>query len=42
VRTTIVDGDILVDDFAPQRVDRREVAIEARAAAKDLAARARV
>jgi len=42
VRTTIVDGDLLVHDFAPLRVDRRQVAIEARAAAKDLAARAGV
>ncbi len=40
VRTTIVDGELLVHDFAPVRVDRLEVAIEARAAARDLAARA--
>jgi len=40
VRTTIVDGDVLVDDFAPLRVDRAEVAAEARAAAHDLAGRA--
>ena len=25
VRTTIVDGEVLVDDFAPVRVDRAEV-----------------
>src|SRR5439155_9328952 len=42
VRTTIVDGEVLVHDFTPLRVDRREAAIEARAAAKDLAARAGV
>src|SRR5882672_8876081 len=40
VRTTIVDGALLVDDFAPVRVDRREVAVEAREAARGLAARA--
>jgi cytosine/adenosine deaminase-related metal-dependent hydrolase len=37
VRTTIVDGALLVDEFAPVRVDRREIAIEARAAALALA-----
>ncbi|HTK28366.1 MAG TPA: 5'-deoxyadenosine deaminase [Vicinamibacterales bacterium] len=40
VRTTIVDGEVLVDDFAPTRVDRAEVTREARAAALELAARA--
>jgi cytosine/adenosine deaminase-related metal-dependent hydrolase len=40
VRTTIVDGDVLVDGFAPLRIDRTEVAVEARAAAIDLASRA--
>ena len=40
VRTTIVDGSVLVDDFAPVRVDRAEVAVEAREAARQLAARA--
>ena len=40
VRATIVDGDLLVDDFAPVRVDRAEVAVAARAAARDLASRA--
>jgi 5-methylthioadenosine/S-adenosylhomocysteine deaminase len=40
VRTTIVDGQILVNDFAPVRVDRAEVAIAARSAAQDLATRA--
>jgi 5-methylthioadenosine/S-adenosylhomocysteine deaminase len=42
VRTTIVDGRVLVDDFQPVRVDRVEVASAARAAARDLAARAGV
>lgn len=40
VRTTIVDGEVLVDEFAPVRVDRAEVAIAARAAAHALASRA--
>jgi 5-methylthioadenosine/S-adenosylhomocysteine deaminase len=40
VRTTLVDGEVLVDDFLPLRVDRAEVAVEARAAARDLARRA--
>jgi len=40
VRTTIVDGEVLVDDFAPVRVDRAATAAEGRAAARDLAARA--
>ena len=40
VRTTVVDGVLLVDDFAPVRVDRAEIAIEARAAAFQLASRA--
>jgi 5-methylthioadenosine/S-adenosylhomocysteine deaminase len=40
VRTTIVDGELLVDDFTPVRVDRAEIAVEARAAARDLASRA--
>ena len=39
VRTTIVDGEVLVDDFVPLRVDRAEVAVHARGAARDLAAR---
>ena len=34
VRTTVVDGALLVDDFAPVRVDRVEIAREARAAAR--------
>jgi 5-methylthioadenosine/S-adenosylhomocysteine deaminase len=42
VRATIVDGEILVDDFAPLRVDPAEVAAEARAAARELAARAQI
>ncbi len=40
VRTTIVDGEVLVDDFTPLRVDRREIAVAARTAAQQLAARA--
>jgi 5-methylthioadenosine/S-adenosylhomocysteine deaminase len=40
VRTTIVDGDLLVDDFAPVRLDRTDVTVEARDAARRLAARA--
>jgi 5-methylthioadenosine/S-adenosylhomocysteine deaminase len=40
VRTTIVDGEVLVNDFAPLRVDSAEVAVEARAAARRVAARA--
>jgi 5-methylthioadenosine/S-adenosylhomocysteine deaminase len=40
VRTTIVDGDVLVDDFTPVRVDRADVAASARAAAHELATRA--
>jgi 5-methylthioadenosine/S-adenosylhomocysteine deaminase len=40
VRLTIVDGEVLVDEFVPVRVDPREVAAEARAAAQVLAGRA--
>ena len=40
VRTTVVDGEVLVDGFALIRVDPAEVAGAARAAARDLAARA--
>ena len=40
VRTTIVDGELLVHEFAPIRVDRSDVAVQARRAAKDLAERA--
>jgi 5-methylthioadenosine/S-adenosylhomocysteine deaminase len=40
VRATVVDGEILVDDFMPVRVDRQEVAVSARAAARELAGRA--
>jgi 5-methylthioadenosine/S-adenosylhomocysteine deaminase len=42
VRTTVVDGEILVDDFMPERVDRHEVAVSARAAAQELASRAQI
>jgi len=40
VRTTVVDGVMLVDDFAPLRVDRGEIASDARIAARQLASRA--
>src|SRR5438132_5635758 len=40
VRTTIVDGHLLVDDFMPTRIDRAEMAADARSAGRDLAARA--
>src|SRR3954462_13884598 len=40
VRTTIVDGVLLVDEFAPLPLDRAEIALEARAAARQLASRA--
>ena len=40
VRTTIVDGEVLVDEFTPVRLDRSEVAITARDAARALAVRA--
>ncbi|HEX6165005.1 MAG TPA: 5'-deoxyadenosine deaminase [Vicinamibacterales bacterium] len=40
VRTTIVDGEVLVDDFRPTRWDCNEIAATARAEATALAARA--
>jgi 5-methylthioadenosine/S-adenosylhomocysteine deaminase len=40
VRTTIVDGRVLVDDFAPLLVDRAAIAAQARAAGRELASRA--
>jgi 5-methylthioadenosine/S-adenosylhomocysteine deaminase len=40
VRTTIVGGEVLMDDFAPLRVDPAQLARDARTAARDLAARA--
>jgi 5-methylthioadenosine/S-adenosylhomocysteine deaminase len=40
VRTTVVDGEILVDDYRPVRVDRAQVVAEARLAARELASRA--
>ncbi len=40
VRTTVVDGTVLVDDFAPLRVDRAALAAEARRAAREVAERA--
>jgi 5-methylthioadenosine/S-adenosylhomocysteine deaminase len=42
VRTTVVDGELLVDEFAPVRVDRTEVAAQARSAASALARRAKL
>jgi 5-methylthioadenosine/S-adenosylhomocysteine deaminase len=42
VRTTIVDGEVLVDEFAPVRVDRAAIAADARVAARALASRAGV
>src|ERR1700674_3747697 len=39
VRSTIVDGEVLVDDFTPVRVDRAQLAAAARAAARELVAR---
>ena len=40
VRATVVDGELLVDEFAPVRLDRDAIAAEARHAARQLAARA--
>ena len=40
VRTTIVDGAVLVDDFTPLHIDRAQIVADARKAARDLAARA--
>jgi 5-methylthioadenosine/S-adenosylhomocysteine deaminase len=40
VRTTIVDGEVLVDEFDPVRVDRAEIARSGRVAARELASRA--
>jgi len=40
VRTTIVDGHILVDNFMPLHMDRHQVVSDARIAARELAARA--
>ena len=40
VRTTIVDGEVLVDEFRPTRWDPAEIAATARAEATALAARA--
>jgi len=42
VRTTVVDGELLVDEFTPVRVDRAEIAVEAREAALSLAKRAKL
>jgi hypothetical protein len=40
VRATIVDGELLVDEFAPLRADFAEVSRDARAAARTLIGRA--
>ena len=40
VRTAIVDGDVLVDEFSPVRVDRGQIVAQARVAARELASRA--
>ena len=40
VRTTVVDGEVLVSEFTPLRVNLREVAHDARLAARELAGRA--
>jgi 5-methylthioadenosine/S-adenosylhomocysteine deaminase len=42
VRSTVVDGALLVDEGVPVRVSREEVVAEARSAARQLAARAGV
>ena len=42
VTTTIVDGELLVENGTPVRVDRRQVIADARHAARDLAVRARL
>jgi 5-methylthioadenosine/S-adenosylhomocysteine deaminase len=42
VRTTVVDGEVLVDGFAPTRMDPQEIAAAASAAARELVVRARV
>jgi 5-methylthioadenosine/S-adenosylhomocysteine deaminase len=42
VRATIVDGEVLVDAFTPTRMNPQEIAADASAAARELAARARV
>jgi 5-methylthioadenosine/S-adenosylhomocysteine deaminase len=42
VRVTMVDGDVLVNDFRPVRWDSREISASARHEARALAARARL
>jgi len=42
IRTTVVDGEVLIDEFTPVRVDRAEVAASARVAAREVARRAGV
>jgi len=40
VRATVVDGDVLVENFTPLHIDRAQVVAEARKAARELADRA--
>jgi cytosine/adenosine deaminase-related metal-dependent hydrolase len=42
VRVTIVDGEVLMDDFTPLRVDPSQIAAEAQKAGRELASRAGV
>jgi 5-methylthioadenosine/S-adenosylhomocysteine deaminase len=42
VRTTVVDGDVLVDEFRPKRVDLLELRASAQAEARALAKRAQL
>src|SRR5439155_10277167 len=42
VRTTIVDGEVLVDEFTPVRLDRAQITANARTAAQELVSRAGV
>ena len=42
VRTTVVDGEVLVDEFVPVRVARSQVVADARTAAWELAVSAGV
>jgi 5-methylthioadenosine/S-adenosylhomocysteine deaminase len=42
VRTTVVDGEVLVDSFVSTRMDAHEITVAASAAARELAMRARV
>jgi 5-methylthioadenosine/S-adenosylhomocysteine deaminase len=42
VRTTVVDGEVLVDSFVSTRMDAHEITVAASAAVRELAMRARV